>query len=127
MALHCQLAIGQFIGNATNAIPMINTLELEKSILCYSQAILTGNASLSRNCFVFLIIYYSYLGFSNQEYLQNSAKKLTIIVSISSWVISIAGSFLPLLGNVKSSPSCLCRADDIIIKAFFYSFLVSLR
>ena len=94
MALNLQLAISQFIGNATNAIPMIDTFALQNSFLCPLQAIVTGIASLARDCFVFVIIYYSYLGFSNQEYIQKSAKKLTIQVSVASWVISIAGSFL---------------------------------
>ena len=122
MALNLQLAISQFIGNATNAIPMIDTFALQNSFLCPLQAIVTGIASLARDCFVFVIIYYSYLGFSNQEYIQKSAKKLTIQVSVASWVISIAGSFLSLLGNIESSPSCLCRAKDDSIKAFVFSF-----
>ena len=122
MALNLQLAISQFIGNATNAIPMIDTFALQNSFLCPLQAIVTGIASLARDCFVFVIIYYSYLGFSNQEYIQKSAKKLTIQVSVASWIISIAGAFLSLLGNIESSPSCLCRAKDDSIKAFVFSF-----
>lgn len=69
-----------------------------------------------------MIIYYSYLGLTNPEYLQHSAKKLTIFVSIVSWLITIAGASIQLLGNITSSPACLCRAKDTGIKAFFYSF-----
>ena len=77
--LNLQLSISQFFGNGMNYYPLMNTEQRVHSIWCSIQAIQSNIASISRNILVFIIILYSYLGFSYSSFFSKHSYKMTIV------------------------------------------------
>lgn len=125
MIINIQLCFSQFIGNAGNFYPLINTKELEQSALCTIQGIQFYFASYSRDILIFIIILFSYLNFTYPDKLVKHSKKFLIIVTIVCWSISTIIALCYLIVEFASSPTCLCRAKNFtprIIKYAFFGF-----
>ena len=114
MCINIQLCITQLCGNISFFFPLINTPELEASVLCKLQAMFCYIASYGIYFILTVILIITFLNYYYAELMARRGVLIECVCCAVSWAFTIGLCAMDMLQPIGSGPVAYCRCTGTV-------------
>ena len=114
MCINIQLCITQLSGNISFFFPLINTPELEASIICKLQALFCYIASYGVYFILTVILTITFLNYYCRQLMERRGVLIETICCVISWACTIGLCVMDMFQPIGSGPVAYCRCSGAV-------------
>ena len=111
MCINIQLCITQLCGNISFFFPLINTPELETSILCKLQALFSYISTYGVYFMLTVILIITVMNYYCRMLMERKGVLIETICCVISWMCTIGLCVMDMLQTIESGPVAYCRCS----------------
>ena len=114
MCINIQLCITQLCGNISFFFPLINTPELEESVLCKLQAMFCYIASYGVYFILTVILIITFMNYYYAKLMERRGVLIECICCVVSWAFTIGLCAMDMFQPIGSGPVAYCRCTGAV-------------